>query len=455
MSDKYVFYNNYRSELADTLLIAAATANVIDAGGLETPPSGYTLLATITNPEQTLFEVVKITAVSSLEFEIERAQEGTTAVEWPGGSIIYCDATAGMLGSFAQGFDDGGDAKGANAINLQRSRNSSDQVASGADSLLIGNNATASGVSSTAVGHNSLAMGTNAAAFGDSSVAVGDFAVAAGTGAVASGANSVAIGLSSNVTAEGAVGVGQGAQATGQDAIALGNTASSSGGQAIGPYANAGDSGIALGTGADASASGSPSVAVGTGASAAGVVATAVGFSASAGGMNSLAAGQGASAPAASGAGLGDSSLANRVGQTGLPRGSATKQNSGFVQCVVQTINGSATTFVDITGGNYPITVPQDHSLAFRGVVIAQKTDQSKNAMWTIEGIIKNDSGTTTLVYSDVAGAGKNDNSDGWTLALTADDTNDCLQIQLTAEATVNASASLHVVEQSAAVFTA
>ena len=108
------------------------------------------------------------------------------------------------------------------------------------------------------------------------------------------------------------------------------------------------------------------------------------------------------------------------------------------------------TTFTDTAAGNYPFGVPTDHSFAFTGIIKAQKDDQTERAMWVISGTITNDSGTTTLDFSEVD---EKYNSNGYTLALSADDTNDCLQIQLTAEATVNATASLHFVEQSSANF--
>jgi len=168
----------------------------------------------------------------------------------------------------------------------------------------------------------------------------------------------------------------------------------------------------------------------------------------------SVALGYSSNTVAYSSSAIGCWSLGNRAGQLGFPREvTGLKGNHGFIPATVQTTDGTATTFTNVRLTDYPFDIPIDHTLTFSGVVTAQKTDQTANAGWKVEGIIKNDSGVTTLIASSVTEIGS-DNSSAWTLAVSADDTNDCLKMELTAEATVNATASLHFVEQASANIT-
>lgn len=105
----------------------------------------------------------------------------------------------------------GGNARGANAIDLQTARNSAAQVASGSGSIAIGTSCQASAVNCIAIGRASATAG--------SSLAIGT------DGATANGSGSVAIGFS-GVTASGssAVAIGSaGATATANCSIALGS----------------------------------------------------------------------------------------------------------------------------------------------------------------------------------------------------------------------------------------
>jgi len=84
-------------------------------------------------------------------------------------------------GAFSAG-DLGGNARGSNAINIQASRSSATQVASGIDAVAIGNNSIASG------NYGATASGYGADAGGDSSTASGYYAKTTGAYSTASGA---------------------------------------------------------------------------------------------------------------------------------------------------------------------------------------------------------------------------------------------------------------------------
>lgn len=125
--------------------------------------------------------------------------------------------------------------------------------------------------------------------------------------------------------------------------------------------------------------------------------------------------------------------------------------NDGFLRAKVQTTDDTATTFVTGEGTNYPFDIPDERAFGIEGQVIAQKSDGSVVAKWHVDATYKRDGGTLTESHADIT---EKTNPSGWSLAISADDTNKCIKLELTAEATVNATASFHFVEQAAANFT-
>lgn len=98
--------------------------------------------------------------------------------------------------------DLGGNARGANSINIQASRSSATEVASGGSAVTIGNSSIASMENSTAIGtgstasgdYGSTASGYNATASGDGSTANGTGSTASGNYSTSSGSYSTAAG---------------------------------------------------------------------------------------------------------------------------------------------------------------------------------------------------------------------------------------------------------------------
>jgi len=105
------------------------------------------------------------------------------------------DVRTDVNGAFSAG-DLGGNARGANSINIQATRAFATQVASAINSVAIGNYSTASGyANSTAIGDNATASGSYGTASGYGATASGAyFATAVGSGAEASGDYSTASG---------------------------------------------------------------------------------------------------------------------------------------------------------------------------------------------------------------------------------------------------------------------
>lgn len=75
-------------------------------------------------------------------------------------------------------------------------------------------------------------------------------------------------------------------------------------------------------------------------------------------------------------------------------------------------------------------------AMSFIGHVVARNTSTGDMAAWYISGCLKNVSGTTSLVGTPtVTALGADAGASGWALAVTADNTNDCLQITATGAA--------------------
>ena len=115
MAYKYLFSNNARVELVVGVSPTDELLTVGDESAILTFASGDTFgidengfdriqQATIVNPGIAgAYEIVSIKAINILDgtFIVERGREGTTARDWPSGSILEARITAEMLGSMA------------------------------------------------------------------------------------------------------------------------------------------------------------------------------------------------------------------------------------------------------------------------------------------------------------------------------------------------------------------
>lgn len=269
----------------------------------------------------------------------------------------------------------GGNARGVNAIDLQRVRNAANQVASGELAVLLGgrNNRVANGYNWGTIvnGNSNVVTGAGAA------ILSGNACTASGThSVVANGNNNVASG-------EGSV-VGCGVY----------NTAS-------GTYAGCfgGETNTASGTYAFVG-SGAGNTASGTGAwICGGLQAVASRY-----GMSAHAAGQFAAA--------GDAQSVRFVARN-------------------RTANSTPTTlFLD--GASTRLTIPAGKVFSFNARVTGVKSDGSAVADFMRCGVVKNVGGTTSLVGAiQTLGTDIEDNA-STDVAITANDSNDALQINVT-----------------------
>ena len=179
-----LFSNGVDTTLAATLAIGGTSATLTDGSGLQAPTGGDFELITLIAAGN--FEIVRVTARATNVVTITRAQEGTTAREWPSGTRVVGAITAGSM------------------IALREPAK-----------VQIGAGANASGTNSTAIGAEAVATLNHSVAVGDGSLAAGDGnnagAVAVGRYAWVEGDHGVAIGNNAWVAKESGFSAGSNA----------------------------------------------------------------------------------------------------------------------------------------------------------------------------------------------------------------------------------------------------
>lgn len=294
----------------------------------------------------------------------------------------------------------GGNPRGLGAVDLQTQRTAATQVASGANSFVMGVNNIASGLQSVAMGSGNTASGQSATAKGQSNTASAQSAVAMGQGNSASGLYSIAIGTSSNA--------GSSSQTT-----ALGtSTASSTSASAIGFGTASGSYAFAAGL---SNASGGSATAMGR-STASGENSTAVGYSNAVQTGKFTHSGSRFSATGDAQTGM----LVVRASTTDATPTVATSDGGGaasFNQLILS--NNSAFTFSILVVGRQ------------------QAAGGTASAAFEIKGLIRREANaaSTTLVNSATTVIS---NASGWAVAVSADTTNGGLAITVTGAAATN-----------------
>jgi len=223
-----LFSNGVDTTLAATLTIGGTSATLADGSGLSEPNGGDFELVTLIAAGN--FEIVRMTARAANVITITRAQEGTTAREWPTGTRVVTSVTAGSI-SLLRTPDPVQIGVGANA--------------SGANSMAVGPLAVATGEQSVAVGVDAQASGDidfiGATALGRWGYAVGDYSVAVGYDAWAQKLSSTAVGGFAYSTERWGVAVGLQAKSEADYATVCGawSVASGVGAVVLGPYSTA------------------------------------------------------------------------------------------------------------------------------------------------------------------------------------------------------------------------
>ena len=306
-----------------------------------------------------------------------------------------------------------GNARGANAVDLQSGRSADTQVAS-ADFSAIGGGRynTASGTYATVSGGygNTASNGiyANTVGGGYSNTSSGYY-----PSTVAGGGYNIASGSLSFIGGGGV------------------NTASAYYSTISGGYSNTASAYYStIGGGSDHLASGNHSWIGG------GRENTASGsYSSVAGGQDNTASGDYSSVPG------GISAVADKSGQLACSAGRFTANGDAQVSTLVSrnsTTNATATNLF-LNGSSNRLTIPTDTAWVFMIHIVAAEQGMANITKFQRAGVIVNDAGTTAISSIDTIGTDSTIGSPGaWTVSITADNTNDALDIAVTGAASTN-----------------
>ena len=368
---------------------------------------------------------------SALELYVENPSTPTTPLAGgTNGVAIGSNTNAGGVSSIALG---SGSAAGDYAFAVQIGGGSTSYGAVGNYSIAMGQSARASDTNATGIGYLAWAQASESTSIGPytdagsyRSTAIGYNAQGYGTNAVAIGnsragaSESFAAGIQNNTSSYGATGsnsvaIGDRAKATTNYAVAIGFQSQSRNwyGISIGYQNDNGASDKSLALGWQNTTSGNRSVAIGDNNDATTQDAYAIGTQAksSVRGKYAYASGQFAA--------VGDA------------------QGGQFI-LRADTTDATATVLTTNNNSNLAanqIVADSDTCIMFSGTIVAMQNGSQDQGGWEIKGLLKNDGGTTTLVSSNIQTF-----SDGnsWTVALSADNTNNALAITCTGEAAHN-----------------
>jgi hypothetical protein len=286
------------------------------------------------------------------------------------GLVLQPLGTGAITAQMPDGTATGGNARGANAVDLQMGRASAGQVASQLYATIPGG-----------FGNTASAQSTFAA--GQSCNASAQYAIAMGNNSAASGANSVAIGQSNTASGANSVAIGQGCTASNTVAVAMGSGNTSAG------Y-------------------GSTSFGEGNAANASYTVAT------------------------------GNRAVCALLGQIAHANGrfaaSGDAQMSRLIARNSTTDATKTTLFLD--GASVRLVLPASTTWAATIYVNGRSTGGTDNAFYIRQCLIKRDGANNTALVGTVQTVGTDIESNAaWDVEVTADDTNEALQIAVTGAA--------------------
>ena len=302
--------------------------------------------------------------------------------------VVSPKGTGALMLQTPDGTATGGNARGTNAVDLQMSRSGAAQVASGNYSAAFGSGNTVSALNGFAAGMNNTVSGSSQG---------GNAAFGRGNQVTSPTRPGFAVGQENNVSGDGAFSSGYQNYATGGYSAAIGAFNYASGYASVSLCGNGyslGDYSTKIGQLCSASSNFSLSTGLESKADRYAMAARASGSFAT------------------SGSYVGDAQWAQFVLR-------------------IKTTNATATTLM-LDGSTTRLTIPSGKVFAFVAKISGIKSDGSAVAFYTRKGCIKNVGGATSLVGSiETIGTDTEDNA-STDVAITADDTNDALQINVT-----------------------
>lgn len=160
--------------------------------------------------------------------------------------VLSPKSTGAILAQIPDSTATGGNKRGLRAFDFQMARGTAAQVASGNDSVTLGNNNTANASWSVAIGYNNTSSNSMAMCYGNANTASGANSLAMGSTNTASGSNSTSMGQQSTSSAADAISVGNFCLADAANAVAMGyhctaRTVTGAWAYASGPFSARGD----------------------------------------------------------------------------------------------------------------------------------------------------------------------------------------------------------------------
>jgi hypothetical protein len=323
-----------------------------------------------------------------------------------GDAAIVPRGDGALLARVPDGTFLGGNKRGLRAIDFGLTRTLAARVAAGADSIVIGNDSQAVAQFGVAVGYNVRVSNATA---------------------------SYSFGKDMDVSASGACAIGAGSTVSGNDSSSLSQSSTISGARAVG-------------VGRNLTAAGTDSIAIGSTATAGGASSVAVGFNAAASGDRSVALGEGAWTRSAS------SRFALSLARRATAIGSL---QHGIIHLYLQTTGATASRLCsDGSASASPfnqLLVSPDQVHLVRGRVTAIQASTNDVKVWSFEAILKRSTAgnvvlvaavSPTVTFADAGAA-------AWTIAVSADTSNQCLNVTATGEAskTINWLCELETLE--------
>jgi len=353
-------------------------------------------------------------------------------------TLPTADGTNGQVmttdGSGAVTFADAGGG-GADLYAANESSPTAQPSATGANAIAIGDSSVASGTNSFAFGP-AQATGTRSMAFNTGANAAygslfGD-AIAMGEFSKASNSMSIAIGRSAVSTGSQALSLGPYSQALGSNSTALAKS-----------YASGSNSfAAAMNTNSSSyGAQGFGSVVIGQNSKATATRSFAIGATCSSTSENSITIGHNNTTSGFGAFAFGSRATSAVRGKYAFAAGRfAADGDAQGGQFILRADTTDATATVLTTNNNTAaadnqIVAASDTCIMFSGTLVAMQNGAQDQGGWEIKGLLKNDGGTTTLVSSNIQTFA---DGNGWTVVLTADNTNNALAITCTGEAAHN-----------------
>jgi len=289
--------------------------------------------------------------------------------------------TGAILAAIPDNTATGGDKRGANALDLSTKRSAANQVASGASSIVLGENARASGSNTIAIG-----LGGNGAVATSESVAIGRWTTASGNQSFSSGSR---------------------CDSTGTHSVSIG-------GYQYGATTASGESSFASG---GATASGIHSLAIGPGNIASGNYSVATGINSHTFGISG-----------------------RQAHSAGVEATQGDSQASKFILRERTTGNTATTITTDSSaaGTSNQVILSNQSAYRFKGSIVGKQSGSVNAAVWDIDGFIVRgaNAASTTLNVSNVTLV---QNTPAWgTPTLAADTTNGGLRVQVTGASATN-----------------